>query len=360
MNRHYSNIQALRGIAVLLVIFYHLTGVQVQSSAAFSLPKVLQFGAVGVDIFFLISGFLMMAITRSAPTGLTAAQQFLKRRLLRIYPMYWVVSLPITYLLFFSSRDLLTNLRLNPDAVRYIPDLSIYLLKSALLFPQVNLPPLTISWTLIHEVYFYCVFTLLLLLPQRTHSWLLLLWSAVTLIFWCILQPTQYQPIRYLLCNPLTLEFTTGCLLAMLLTPQRTLTNPHIFLLLGCALFTLFWLIWIAGHGYEFPIADDRVLYFLLPCALLLAGFVSMEYQGKILHPLLQTIGNASYSLYLTHIIFLSIGRKWWKLQGMEDALVNHLLFWPSLFLIALAAGILCYRYIETPLLRTGKKHFLQ
>ncbi len=359
MNRHFSNIQALRGIAVLLVIFFHLTGVQIKSSTTYALPEALQFGAVGVDIFFLISGFLMMAITRSAPTGFTTAQQFLKRRLLRIYPMYWVVSLPIAYLLFFSSRDLLTNLRLNPDAVRYIPDLPIYLLKSALLFPQVNLPPLTISWTLIHEVYFYCVFTLLLLLPQRTHGWLLLAWSAVTLIFWSILKPSQYQPISYLLCNPLTLEFTTGCLLAMLLTPQRTLANPRIFLLLGCALFMLFWLLWIAGHGYEFPIADDRVLYFLLPCALLLAGLVSMEYQGKILHPLLQTIGDASYSLYLTHIIFLSIGRKWRELQGMEDTLVNHFLFWPSLFLATLAAGILCYRYIEKPLLHAGKKYFL-
>lgn len=357
MNRHFNNIQALRGIAVLLVIFYHLTGVQIQSSATHAMPNFLQFGAVGVDIFFLISGFLMMAITRDTHTGAASAAQFMKRRLLRIYPMYWVVSIPVVYLLFFSSRDLLASLRLNPDAVRYVPDLPIYLLKSALLFPQVNLPPLTISWTLIHEVYFYCVFGLLLLLPKRTHSSLLVAWSIITLIFWCVFKPTQYQPIRYLLCNPLTLEFTTGCLLAAVLTKQQHIAYPRFVLFLGCIAFAVSWWIWIMRHGYEFPIADDRVLYFLLPCALVLAGLVSMEHRDKYLHHTLQTIGDASYSLYLTHIIFLSIGRKWWKLQSLDDSLLNNLLFWPSLFAITIAAGMLCYYYIEKPLLRAGRKY---
>lgn len=357
MTRHFNNIQALRGIAVLLVIFYHLTGVQIKSSTAYALPESLQFGAIGVDLFFLISGFLMMTITRDTRTGLASSTQFMKRRLLRIYPIYWAVSIPVAYLLFFSSRDLLVNLRLNPDAARYISDLPNYLLKSALLFPQVNLPPLTISWTLIHEVYFYCVFGLLLLLPQRTHGSLLLAWSIITLIFWYILKPSQYQPIRYLLFNPLTLEFTAGCLLAAVLTKKQHITHARFVLLLGCATFALSWLVWTTRHGYEFPIADDRVLYFLLPCALILAGIVSLEYQKKYLHPVLQAIGDASYSLYLTHIIFLSIGRKWWKLQALDDSLLNNLLFWPSLFAITIAAGVLCYYYIEKPLLRAGKKY---
>ncbi|MBK8675613.1 MAG: acyltransferase [Cellvibrionales bacterium] len=357
MNPHFYNIQALRGIAVLLVIFYHLAGVQSKSSTAYALPDVLHFGAVGVDIFFLISGFLMMTITRGTQASFSTALQFMKRRLLRIYPIYWLVSIPITYLLFFSSRDLLNNLNLNPDAARYIPDLSIYLLKSALLFPQVNLPPLTISWTLIHEVYFYCVFGLLLLLPQRTHGWLLLAWSAVTLVFWWILKPTQYQPISYLLCNPLTLEFTVGCWLAMFLTKKKHITKPYIFLLLGCAAFAVSWLAWVANNGYEFPIADDRVLYLLLPCALILAAIASMEQQKQYLPQLLQKIGDASYSLYLTHIIFLSIGRKIWKLQGFEDSLFNNLWFWPSLFAVTLVAGTLCYQLLEKPLLRAGKKY---
>lgn len=357
MKHHFYNIQALRGIAVLLVIFYHLAGVQSKSSTAYALPDILHFGAIGVDIFFLISGFLMMAITRDAQHGFNTALQFMKRRLLRIYPIYWLVSIPITYLVFFSSRDFLNNIYLNPNAIRQIPDLPNYLLKSALLFPQVNLPPLTISWTLIHEVYFYCVFSLLLLLPQRAHGWLLLAWSAVTLIFWGILKPTQYQPISYLLCNPLTLEFTAGCLLAMLLTQQKPFTNkPHFFLLLGCAAFSVSWLAWVASNGYEFPIADDRVLFLLLPCALILAAVVSMEQQKQYLPQLLQKIGDASYSLYLTHIIFLSIGRKIWKLQGFEDSLFNNLWFWPSLFAAALIAGIACYHLLEKPLLRAGKK----
>ncbi len=356
MNRHFSNIQALRGIAVLLVIFYHLVGVQIQSSSDYALPKVLQFGAVGVDIFFLISGFLMMAITQDTPSGFSSAMQFMKRRLLRIYPMYWLVSIPVTYLLFFSSRDVLLSLKLNPDAARYIPDLPEYLFKSALLFPQVNLPPLTISWTLIHEIFFYCVFSLLLLTPLRARIWLIALWSVTTLVFWCLLKPSQYQPISYLLCNPLTLEFTTGCFLAVALQKAIKIQSPRFFLSLGCISIIATWLIWVFRNDYDFPIADMRVLYFLLPCALLLASAVLMEQHKALLPKSLQLIGDASYSLYLTHIVFLSIGRKFWKLQGFEDSLFNNVLFWPSVFLAALLTGILCYRYAEKPLLQIGRK----
>ncbi|MEZ5540043.1 MAG: acyltransferase [Pseudomonadales bacterium] len=356
MNQHFYNIQALRGIAVLLVIFFHITGVQIKSSVNYPLPEILQFGAVGVDIFFLISGFLMMTITQEIRPNTKAAGHFFKRRALRIYPMYWVVSIPIAYLLFFGSREVLAALKLNPDAVQRVQDLPIYLLKSALLLPQVNLPPLMISWTLIHEVYFYCAFTFLLLIPNRLRCSVLLAWSLATLLFWLALKPTQYQPISYLLCNPLTLEFTTGCFLAVLLRRITTISyNPRLIFLLGCITIVISWVLWTSKNNYEFPIADDRVLYFLLPCTLLMVGAVTMEQQKIYFYPVLHMIGDASYSLYLTHIIVLSIGRKLWKLQGFEDSLFNHLWFWPSLFTCALIVGVLSYRYIEKPLLQIGR-----
>lgn len=356
MKYHFYNIQGLRGIAVLLVVFFHLTGIQIKNSSLYALPEILQFGAVGVDIFFLISGFLMMAITRDAQANIKTSIHFMIRRLIRIFPMYWIVSLPIIFLLFFASRETLSTLKLNPDAARSIPELPFYLLKSMLLFPQVNLPPLTISWTLIHEIFFYCVFGFLLLLPAITHRYLLIVWSALTVFFWFFLRPTQYQPISYLLCNPLTLEFATGALLATLLPYRKRVSNPVIVLILGCLAAAGSWLIWTAQYSYEFPIAGDRVLYFLLPCALVLIGCVCMEDKGQLLPLSLQKIGDASYSLYLTHIIFLSLGRKLWQFYDKPDTLLINLLFWPVLFVVTIALGMLCYRWIEKPLLQACRK----
>lgn len=350
MKSFFHNIQSLRGIAVLVVVFFHLIGIQRKYSPDYALPEYLQFGAVGVDIFFLISGFLMMSVTRSFSPGLKSMRRFVLHRGIRIYPLYWLVSAPILAILLVDSAPFLTALHFNPEILKNIPATPYYLLQSMLLLPQANLPPLTVSWTLIHEMYFYCVFGIFLLFPAKLHVPALILWSVVTQVFWQQLQPTQWQPWSYLLFNPLTLEFTTGCLIAVILQRWQA-PNPVFILLTGVLSALASWHLWTSANSYEFPIAGDRVLYFLLPCALILVGAVSLEYRGNIFYPALQKIGDASYSLYLTHILFLSVGRKIWQVYGDNSSMIANLLWWPALFAVTLAGGMLCYRWIEKPML---------
>ncbi|HSC76343.1 MAG TPA: acyltransferase [Pseudomonadales bacterium] len=350
MKSFFRNIQSLRGIAVLSVMFFHLTGIQIKHSPDFALPGLLQFGAVGVDIFFLISGFLMMVVTRSFLPGTKSMYRFVLHRSIRIYPMYWLVSAPILAMVLINSAPILIAMHVNPDMLKSIPDTPYYLLQSLLLIPQKNLPLLTISWTLIHEMYFYCVFGILLLLPARLHIPVLVFWSALTQVFWQYLQPNQSQPWSYLLCNPLTLEFTTGCFVAAALQRWQV-SRPTFVLAMGVITAFVSWYLWTANNSYEFPIAGDRVTYFLLPCTLILVGTASLELQGHIFYPLLQKIGDASYSIYLTHILFLSIGRKIWQAYADAASLIDNLIWWPTLFAVTLAGGMLCYYWIEKPLL---------
>lgn len=350
MKNYSHNIQSLRGIAVLAVMFFHLVGIQIKYSGDYALPHSVQLGAIGVDIFFLISGFLMMAVTRSFLPGAKSMQRFVLHRCIRIYPLYWLVSAPIFALILIGSPSIFAALHINPEVLKNIPTEPYYLLKSLLLLPQGNLPPLTVSWTLIHEMYFYSVFGLILFFPSKFHIPILAIWSVITLALWQYLQPIQSQAWSYLLCNPLTLEFTTGCFIAAFLQ-HRKIPYPAFILFIGVITTLASWQLWTTKNGYEFPIADDRVIYFLIPCALILIGTVSLEYQGRIFYSWLQKIGDASYSLYLTHIIFLSIGRKIWQLYGDKSSLIDNLLWWPALFAMTLIGGTLCYRWIEKPLL---------
>lgn len=350
MKSFFHNIQSLRGIAVLAVIFFHLIGIQRKYSPDYALPEHLQFGAVGVDIFFLISGFLMMAVTRSFSPGVKSMRRFVLHRVIRIYPLYWLVSVPILAILLVDSAPFLTAIHFIPEMLKNIPTTPYYLLKSMLLLPQTNLPPLTVSWTLIHEMYFYCMFGIFLLFPAKLHVPALIFWSIASQIFWQYLQPTQWQPWSYLLFNPLTLEFTTGCFMAVILQRWQA-PKPALVLFTGVLSMLVSWYLWTTSNTFEFPIAGDRVIYFLLPCTLILVGAVSLELRGSVFYPLLQKIGDASYSLYLTHILFLSVGGKIWQVYGDNSSLIINLLWWPTLFAITLAGGILCYYLIEKPML---------
>jgi exopolysaccharide production protein ExoZ len=350
MKKTFHNIQSLRGIAVLAVVVFHFIGIQRKYSPDYALPEFMQLGAVGVDIFFLISGFLMMTVTRSFLPGSKSMLRFVLHRGIRIYPLYWVVCAPIFALLLIDNPPFLAALHINPEIINNMPAAPHYLLKSLLLLPQENLPPLTVSWTLIHEMYFYFMFGALLLFPAKMHVPALVLWSIFSQIFWQYLQPSQSEPWSYLLFNPLTLEFTTGCFIAVILQRWQ-LPRPAFFLFIGVLATLTSWILWISNNTYEFPIAGDRVTYFLLPCALILAAAVSLEQRSHIFYPWLQKMGDASYSLYLTHILFLSVGRKIWQLYGDKASLIDNLLWWPALFVVTLIGGMLCYRWIEKPLL---------
>jgi len=90
------NIQALRGIAVLLVVFSHMLPIENKYSATDKiLPDIFMIGISGVDLFFLISGFVMVSVTQNTNQSISKIKLFLYHRFTRIYPLYWFYSILI-------------------------------------------------------------------------------------------------------------------------------------------------------------------------------------------------------------------------------------------------------------------------
>ena len=98
-----QNIQALRGIAVLSVVFFHLIPIEQKYGGSTSiLPTFFQFGMFGVDLFFVISGFVMVTVAKGKYQLPKQALKFVYRRVSRIYPTYWFYSLLVLTIFFIQ------------------------------------------------------------------------------------------------------------------------------------------------------------------------------------------------------------------------------------------------------------------
>ena len=151
-NRLYS-LQVFRGIAAMLVVLYHAS-VYSQEQLGFSfLGGAFLFGHTGVDFFFVLSGFIIYYIHR-ADIGLPSRfRPYLKKRVLRVIPVYWIVT-SIKLALIVAIPTLAKSYERDP----------LNLISSYLLLPQRNLPLIGAAWTLTYEALFYLFFATLLMI----------------------------------------------------------------------------------------------------------------------------------------------------------------------------------------------------
>ncbi|MCC6931626.1 MAG: acyltransferase [Deltaproteobacteria bacterium] len=353
-----ASIQVLRAIAVLIVVLVHL------GTAEFYYLKGNHFlfpwcraGNIGVDIFFVISGFIMVSTTQSMSPGYSTCVTFLTRRFIRIYPIYWgycLLNVLQNYIFSLLSEK-------RPFEPRFLP-----LLKSFSLFPQVDLPLILVSWSLTYEVWFYLVFGLLLFFKRSWLFGLLVIWLAFIVagntnnlaaaIGYNLANPGS-TPIWNTVFGPLSAEFIMGCFIALLCLKIKPRKLPALILLLlaSMAIAYSFYYAAIYGMGEGWR----RILYCGLPSALLVASFVYGEKAGIIYPPKsLLFIGDASYSIYLSH--FMIIGDTFLlthiTLSRLSIPLDNPILHIAAILLAlcaCLVGGAVSYKYIELPLTNT-------
>ena len=206
-----DSIQALRGIAALLVLLFHTAEFQRQMAGENSPDIALVSGLwdrgwAGVDLFFIISGFIMVYVTRQTGRSVTDVRRFITSRVTRIYPLWWVCAgiMAIYFWIFYGMPA-------APDRVAGPSEAMTFAVKSFLLIPQEVPPLLGLGWTLIHEMFFYIVFAVLLFLPKRFLPWALLGWAGVTVIAAQFAQTPPYaRSLAELVASPLSLEFILG------------------------------------------------------------------------------------------------------------------------------------------------------
>lgn len=342
-----QNIQALRGIAVLLVVLMHSLHIEQKYGGSESLlPDIFQFGMAGVDLFFVISGFVMVTVTRGKFRNPRASAIFLYRRMARIYPTYWVYSL-LLLIVFFVRPTWINNAGGN----------QVDILASFLLLPSNIVPMVVVGWTLIHEVYFYVVFSLILLLiPERRLAHAAVLWGCGV---WLVnAQSASPTPLVSLISHPLTLEFIGGCLIAILFFRTAVKVRYDIFLgLTAVAVAASF----LGFQYYQFAtgsiILSDwwRVAIFGIPALAVVYCLTNAERNGYVIHSSLILVGDASYSIYLSHILTSSAFGRIWALFS-TDSIVDNIIMVPVLLTLVVLVGFLSYWLVEKPLLRLTRR----
>jgi exopolysaccharide production protein ExoZ len=317
----FQSIQALRGIAAVMVTIFH-AGLRFDQS-----EMTFRIGNAGVDIFFIISGFVMWTVTARRPDGPFA---FLRRRFVRLVPLYWLWTI-----MAIAAWAVIPSAfpRMHPTvghvalSLAFVPHTSP---EGARISPVLGQ-----GWTLNFEVFFYVLFAAALILPSRTRFGFM-----VALLLLLPLARHIVEVPAATLLSPLLVEFLGGIILARLVIGGL---RPDALRCWACVAVGVVLLLFAA------PAADDdlaRLFQYGVPAFLIVGGAVGAELTGSLsVRKLPRWLGDASYSIYLTHAFFISALGKLWPI-GLAP--------WIFLFsatTLALLLGLAAYVLIERPLL---------
>lgn len=279
-----QTIQALRGIAAMLVVVYHAGALETVgiarggSTETGLIGGLFASGFAGVDLFFVISGFIMVWVTRRTWSGLPESGDFLFARLTRIYPVWWAAAaLALIYMWVSADARIMDT---SGSIVQPGTPGFDFILKSFLLIPQPDAPVLLLGWTLIHEVYFYLVFALILLLPRGLMPFALLVWGGVVVAASMAGLSTPFtQGLLTLAVHPMTMEFIFGAAVGLMVTSGLIWRAGVITLV------STLWLIaaiGLQGEPTHYTLQWGRVLEIGLPCAALVYGVSGLDAKGRL------------------------------------------------------------------------------
>lgn len=293
-----TNLQILRCVAAVSVLIYHLYLWEKKAAGqAGVLPEWSRTMEAGVDLFFVISGFLMVYISPKPFRSIADWWQFILHRFIRIYPPYWIVT-----------AVLIPLWLLRPNLFNNFYENKVDIFSSLLLFPQNYTPLLGVGWTLIHEVSFYIIVSFALFFGQFGRWLFGFAWSAVVIVGSSFASGEKAGPVTLLIFSPFSLTFILGYFLGLINENNRSLSRSSVMLIGAAALAGVVWVMpgYVPSGVYPHNGSFGRFIYFGLPVTLIVAAFVYMERYYVINAPILRRIGDASYSVYLIHLPIVS------------------------------------------------------
>ena len=343
-------LQWLRALAAGMVVFAHAQGDAVlhaaRTATRFSPLPPFPFEA-GVDLFFVISGFVMVYASTNLFGQNGAAVTFFSRRLTRIVPLYWIATIVFALIVVRGGAMPNPTLAETFASFGFVP------------FPRsfdgAPRPIHDLGWTLNYEMYFYAIFALFITLPRGRAVALVtafLAGSVVLGLSW----PTQSVALTYW-SNPIVLEFAAGMAIALVFASDWRCGN--VVSLATIAIAFVFLGMDIMGLANEAPgtITPNgfaRLLSWGAPMALIVAAIVlrkpSTQSTGVISNALTK-MGDASYALYLFHPLAIIVLRKAWLAANFQQMLG----FWPLIVLSVIAAvalSLAIHALVERPMTR--------
>lgn len=338
-------IQLLRAIASLLVVLMHITVNYQEKTGHEFLLNIFNFGGSGVDIFFVLSGFIITWSNRQYLAKPANTGKFLRRRFVRIFPIYWLII--TTLLILQLALPTFYNTSYNTN--------SSPLLQTYLLLPD-HVMLNGVSWSLTNELFFYLLFTLALIIPNKKFSLFLMTgyFLLLLVVAFAIPQLTTGNPYKEMLFFPMNIEFFLGILI-VLIVDRVPFIRAKALLVAGIVLFVAGALLDNAGiriTGDAISGALNRVLLFGVPSFLVILSVVKLELNRTVkMHGLFLQLGDASYSIYLFHLPVVAAFFKMSSIYEITDPL-TLLLMSCMLIVIICVAGIFIFNKIEKPLIR--------
>lgn len=338
-----AGVQSLRALAAMLVVYYHAT--QMVHERLDKGAAIFESGQAGVDIFFAISGFVMVVTTHRHWGMCGQWLDFLMRRLIRIVPLYWAATL------------LKLAATLAMPALTSHPHLDAWHVAASFLFIPAwdadhrPLPLLPVGWTLNFEMLFYLLFAVSLGLRVRSVLGISLLLLGLSLL--SLLHPAAFTALQLpaleapsTLLNPILLEFVMGMAIGWCAVRGIGLSPRLAGLALMCGIAALAASAWLDVVMGTF----SRPFYWGVPSALLLLATVSLDpFVRRFLGGVPALLGDASYAIYLGHGFVLPFVGVAMSRFGLVTPPWQPLALVLSCGISALA-GVVVYRLFEQPL----------
>jgi len=346
MQKKLDHLQIFRGIAATMVVLYHIERSTEIYYHTTLLNNLFGFGWLGVDGFFVLSGFIMVYVHYHDLMQRKNVKSFYIKRFIRIYPIYWIIA--IIYLF----------IKLYFGGLTFQKDF-FYILKSFLLFPQKNYPFLFPAWSLVYECFFYLLFGFCIFLGYRISKYVLLIW----LISILIIQNSSNPFSNLIFFSPMNIEFIMGCTIGYLFHIRQDGLKK--------------WAAWILRFGIlGFIIAviagmnifhTDGMRHTMVVCLvfgtcsalIILGAALKNSVKTRAFPSPLLLMGESSYTIYLSHQIMIDL---------IYIPAFNHFpnLNYATLLIIgtltavlSILLGILLHKTVEKNLLHLLHKRFV-
>lgn len=334
-NKRFEFIDGMRGIAALMVVFFHLN-IAIQNHSGGAIPyflnQLLFHGYLGIQIFFVLSGFVIAYSLRRISMNVSFLVNFFVRRSIRLDPPYWIMILLTLSFAWFANSTFKSHLEFPFTAIQifynlfYLPDL----MQVPLIIP--------VAWTLCIEFQFYIFFALLIMLFQHVKTpYALCVWTLVFIFSLLQNTPLAILPLKPVTFIPHWYSFFLGC--ATCWAMLRKIPIKFLFFLYLIVAICSFWT------------SSPHAMTSLAVALLIYLVSLKDGLHQVLKHSFFQYMGKISYSLYLIHWL---VGM---KLIDLGYKIANNELEYPiflfSLWIVALLLTILSadifYRIIERP-----------
>lgn len=331
MKKKLKLIQASRAIVPLLVAIVHISGtMRVKYDYNFlglsDLPK-----SGGVDYFFVLTGFMMFYVYQNYFGDKKFYRIFLYNRIIRLYPFYWVIAIPLIPFLYIvpsleSDRDIgLSNV-----------------LKSLFLFPQELGPFIFVAWSLSFNVLFYLVFACVLRYNKKLFYTVTGTWALAILVVSFL--PHNSFFIGFIFSANF-LNFIAGSIIASMTIKYKGIKRYIFLLSAGILVFIFAWI-----NALRIGLDINVNFLYLMSAILIISGLSGIDLNKNIkVSRFFNYLGDAAFAIYLSHTLTISIATKALNMTGLSNV-VNPLFVGLTLLVISTLVGCLLHQFIEKPL----------